>query len=412
MSDFPVVNGRSTYYPQPGEDYGGWFHDGIATFFLPGDFLTLEANALLIPNLPISVLSANRVTVSESFFGMSIKDRENDSVQGLEFKITRSHDLGNGKGRWQKIETSPGIFDWTDVDLWVAKHHAAGREMIFTLFGTPAFYAARASEVGIYGPVNVGLQSEPSDMTKWDAFCAAVATRYRGKIRYYEVWNEPNMNNDGTGPTATGVSTKRFFFSGTFAKLSEMTRRAAQAIKAVDPDAKIICPPVQGWEASGTNNSGDYFVGMMNASTGAGTFMKDVVDIVGVHLYLPTLNRIQDLSGAIDRVNAAKATVGVSGLETWDTESAPIGGDMIDLTDEKAKALTARMFLTMAAKGIARTIYYQYDHATMGFVTRPPILAYRERMVSLLKSGTIRTVLKFNDGRVAYYADGIGLQIV
>ena len=33
-----------------------------------------------------------------------------------------------------------------------------------------------------------------------------------------------------------------FYFTGTFAKLSEMVRRGNQAIKAVDPTAKIICP--------------------------------------------------------------------------------------------------------------------------------------------------------------------------
>ena len=53
--------------------------------------------------------------------------------------------------------------------------------------------------------------------------------------------------------------------------------------------------------------------------------MKDWVDIIGVHLYLPYPNKVQDIAGVIDRINAAKTTAGVSGLPTWDTESAPIG---------------------------------------------------------------------------------------
>jgi hypothetical protein len=226
-----------------------------------------------------------------------------------------------------------------------------------------------------------------------------------GKIRHYEVWNEPNMNNNGT--TTNGSN---FFFSGTFAKLSEMVRRANQAIKAVDPTAKIICPAVQGWKAiSGTSDT--YFTGMMSASDGATGTMKDWVDIVGVHLYLPSPNKVQDLGGMIDRVKAAMATAGIPSMELWDTESAPISPDMIDLTDGQAQALMARNMLTMAAKGVARTFYYQYDHGTMGYMTRPQVAAFRERIVALLKSGTIRTVSRFADGRVGYYTD-FGLTII
>ena len=46
------------------------------------------------------------------------------------------------------------------------------------------------------------------------------------------------MYNDGTGP----IPGTTFFFSGNFAKLAEIVRRASIAIKAVDPTAKIICP--------------------------------------------------------------------------------------------------------------------------------------------------------------------------
>jgi hypothetical protein len=65
----------------------------------------------------------------------------------------------------------------------------------------------------------------------------------------------------------------------------------------------------------------------------------------------------------------------------------------------------------MAALGIERTFYYQYDHGTMGYITRPQVEAYRERIANLLRSGTIRTVSRFTDGRVGYYTD-FGLTII
>lgn len=401
MTDYVITGGRSSSYPT--EHYGAHFTGTRATFCLDADLATPSANVLAIPGARVSVLTASPIAVTDKFFGMSVKDRANDALTGVTAKTTRSHDLADGKGRWQKIEVSQGVFDWSKVDDWTNKHRAAGRDLIFTLFATPAWASARPTEQGIYGASNLGLQAEPANMAHWTAYCSAVATRYLGRIKYYEIWNEPNMNNDGTGPTAFGTSSKRFFFSGTFAKLAEMTRLANQAIKAVDPTAKIICPPVQGWEASGTDNSGLYVTGMLDAPTGDGTTkMKDWVDIFGVHLYLPSGNKISDLVGVIGRVNAAKTTAGVSALETWDTESGPIGPDVNVIEDHRARPLIARMLIIMAAKGIARTIYYQYDHASMGIVDRASLVAYRNKLCTLLASGNILSASVFADGRVAY----------
>ena len=401
MTDYVINGGVIPTYPL--RHYGAHFIGNRATFCLDADFAGLSSNVLAIPNLPITVLSASPVMVSEEFFGMHVQKRANDTLAGVTAKTIRSHDCGL---RWNQIETSAGNFTWTAMDSWVNSHYALGRQLLFVLYGTPVFYSARPAEVGAYGVGSPGIQAEPSDMTKWDNFCSAVATRYLGKIKYYEVWNEPNMNNDGT--TTSGSS---FFFSGTFAKLSEMTRRANQAIKAIDPTAKILSPAVTNWSVTAAQSAEKFFTGMMAASDGAGGTMVAWIDIVGVHLYLPTQNRVEDLAGMIDRVNAAKTTAGISALPTWDTESAPIGGDVINLTDAQAMQLISRSMLTMAAKGVARTFYYQYDHGTMGFIARPQIEAHRERMTALLRSGAIKTVSRFTDGRVAYYTD-FGLTII
>lgn len=407
MTDYVITNGLSSAYPTG--HYGAHFTGSRATFCLDADFAGLDANVLAIPNLPVSVLSSSPVSVGAQFFGMQVQRRVNDSLTGVTASTVRNQDMTNGASRWSKIEWSPGLYTWGDVDSWVNTHYAAGRELVFLLWGTPAFYSARPSEIGAYGVGSPGASAEPSDMTKWSTFCTKVAQRYLGKVKYYEVWNEPNYNNDGVNLPS---NTSGCYFTGTFAKLSEMVRRANQAIKAVDPTAKIICPATTVWEASGANTAGDFLTGMMTASTGDGsTTMKDWVDIIGVHLYLPYPNKVQDLAGVIDRINAAKTTAGVSGLPTWDTESAPIGPYLNILTDAQGKLLIARMLLTMAAKGIARTIYYQYDHGAGGMINRPSIVAYREQIISLLMSGTVRTISRFTDGRVGYYTNS-GLTII
>lgn len=402
MTDYVMVNGRSSSYPA--KYYGANFVGSRATFFEDADFGTLDANALAIPNLPITVLSASPVQVGEEFFGTHVYQRVNDGNAALSAKTVRSQDLENGTSRWHKIQPTATTWNWNDMDAWVNTHSAAGRDLIHVLWGTPAWASARPTEPNAYSSVvngvhyNEGLAAEPADMTKWDAYCTAVATRYQGKIKNYEVWNEVNFQNNGSGPTGTGC-----YFSGTYAKLAEMVRRANQAIKAVDPAAKIISPNTQGWVATPAQQPETYFTGMMSASDGASGTMKDWVDIIGVHLYLPPPNRVQDLSGIIDRINAAKITAGVSNLPTWDTESSMITPTASTLTDSQICQYIGRFFLTVAAKGIARTSFYQWDRiADYGFSNRPVAAAYREMIKTLLMSGTILTVCRFTDGRVAY----------
>jgi hypothetical protein len=408
MSDFTVTSGRSSYYPKPGEGFGGTVGASTATFCLPKDLVSgLDANTLAIPGLPITVLTSSQIKIPETFFGMSVQNRVNDGLAGVTAKVTRSHDLKSGTAMWKYIEVADNVWNWTNIDAWVNTHYAAGRDMVFTLYGTPAWTSARPTELCAYGPSYLGVAAEPSDMTKWSRFCTQVATRYLGKIKYYEVWNEPNYNNDGTNlPTSPG----NFYFSGTFATLADMMRLASAAIKAVDPTAQIISPPLTVWSATANQAAETWFTTFMATTTGA-TTPAALTDIVGVHLYLPSPNKVQDLAGIIDRINAAKTTAGISAVPTWDTESAPIGGDVSTLDNPTACALEARRLLTMAAKGIARSIYYQYDHGTMGFINRPAILEYRERIISILRGGRMTNAHRFTDGRVAYATES-GLTII
>ncbi len=87
--------------------------------------------------------------------------------------------------------------------------------------------------------------------------------------------------------TARGQPARTAIFPGPSPKLAEMVRRANQAIKAIDPSAKIICPATTNWVGTAGGTAEAYFTGMMSAATGDGsTIMKNWIDIVGVHLYI------------------------------------------------------------------------------------------------------------------------------
>ncbi len=75
--------------------------------------------------------------------------------------------------------------------------------------------------------------------SRWIGYVEFVATTFKGKIKAYQVWNEPN--NDGfwtaSANPPSGVTPENY------AKLYIATRNA---IKAIDPDAIVICGSVTG----------------------------------------------------------------------------------------------------------------------------------------------------------------------
>lgn len=411
MTDYVITNGRASSYPT--KHYGGHFTGARATFCTEADLTAPDANVQAIPTNPVTPLSSSPVVVGERFFGGHIKSRANDSQSEVSFGSIRSHDFTNGKSRWQYIEPSDNVWDFADLDSWVDTHFTAGRDLVFTLFGTPGWASARPNERNAYSdqvgepyPYNRGITAEPLDMAKWDRFCSKVATRYLGKIKYYEVWNEPNYGSNGTSATSD-IN----YFSGTFAKLAEMTRRAAQTIKAIDPTVKIVAPSITNWTTTvqtATTTAEGYFTNMLGTSDGAGGLMKDHVDIINVHLYVSG-NHITSLPKMIDRVKAAMSTAGVAGKEVWDTESGPINPTVSSMTEDAARMFMARSLVVQAAKGISRTFFYQYDHPDMGI--KDTVLAtYQAQVRDLLTSGTISSTAML-DGEVYYMTIG-GLNIL
>src|SRR5436853_263554 len=71
----------------------------------------------------------------------------------------------------------------------------------------------------------------PYSMTDWSNFIWALTSRYKYKIRYYELWNEPNASN---------------WWSGSTSQMVQMASIAYGIIKKQDPGATVLSPAPQG----------------------------------------------------------------------------------------------------------------------------------------------------------------------
>ena len=155
---------------------------------------------------------------------------------------------GNGKGR----------FEWNEPDRLMKGIDDAGLKVIARLDNQPNW--ARAD--GLFprsGP--------PDRMSDWVDFVTAVATRYKGRIDAYEIWNEPNLSVEW-GDRAPDA-----------AEYVALLRASYQAIKRVDPDALVVTAGLSPTTDTSERARPDVvYLREMYAAGAKGSF-----DLLGVH---------------------------------------------------------------------------------------------------------------------------------
>lgn len=112
-------------------------------------------------------------------FGADELGRYLDGVAATGVSIIRT-DLA-----WPIVQpVGPDRFDWTVPDRVLGAAESRRLKVVAILDYTPAW--ARAEGTTQFHP--------PSDPAAFARFCAATATRYRGRVAAYEIWNEPNQD--------------------------------------------------------------------------------------------------------------------------------------------------------------------------------------------------------------------------
>lgn len=132
---------------------------------------------------------------------------------------------------WSRIEPKPGEWRWEDEDRLVelaARHGIELQAMFGFCPGHAASEAARLAQAEAYrkhaaDAWRITTCSPPED-APWRTYIAAMATRYRGRIRMYEVWNEPDLG----------------FFRGTTEAYIRMLRSADEEVRKADPGAEVM----------------------------------------------------------------------------------------------------------------------------------------------------------------------------
>ena len=93
--------------------------------------------------------------------------------------------------------TDPGSskYDWAPTDRLVQLAEQNGMQVMITISGPGPFFTS--SSPGRCSSTPCSYRPKPAD---FGAFAAAVVKRYRGKVDYYSIWNEPNIGKTWLTP--------------------------------------------------------------------------------------------------------------------------------------------------------------------------------------------------------------------
>lgn len=140
-------------------------------------------------------------------------------------------------------------------------------EVLAVVTETPCWASADPNKVCTTTARNYDWRYPPSNLQDYANFISELVRRYKGKIKYWEIWNEPNLPYCWTNPNP--------------ATYTELLKAAYPAIKAIDSGAIVVGGSLAPW-----NGNSDYAVNAVNYLDGMYTSgAKGYFDRLSFHPY-------------------------------------------------------------------------------------------------------------------------------
>ena len=221
----------------------------------------------------------------------------------------------------------PAWVDTADLERWVDAFRGHGIEVLCVLFGTARWASSQPDNVTVDNdrvPYPLWGLVAPRDPADWERLVRTLAERLRGRVRDWELWNEPDIF---------------YFWRGSGDDFATLTRVTASAVRAVDPEARLVLNFVD----QGTPES-TVFQERVLAVAG------DELDVLGWHY------------GTVETIAAARALTPRlrPGASLWNTEAYGVPRRLISRWLQQRTAGVERLF-----PFIYHTVY---DDAALGLI--------------------------------------------
>lgn len=324
----------------------------------------------LVATVPTSIVTPTpAVVMGKQFFGLHIH-RAAD-LKAWPTARAGSWRLWDAYTSWRDLEPKKGQWNFAQLDFNVNYAAQRGVEILLPLGSTPAWASARPTESCAYG---LGCAAEAQNLQDWRNYVRTVATRYKGRIKQFELWNEVNLVE---------------FYSGSPDKLLELQKIAYEEIKAVDQSNILVAPSFTGNNLNEVTKLDRYL------ARGAGAY----ADVISYHLYIPSSSP-EAVIPLVAELRKVMRKHNVDRKPLWNTESgwalinndgtplpATLNPEWRKLNNEQGSAYLARAYILSAALGVERNYWYAWDNKILGFID-PKTRAVKGAAVALTNMAT------------------------
>ncbi|HXH28319.1 MAG TPA: hypothetical protein VNL37_04700 [Candidatus Polarisedimenticolia bacterium] len=118
---------------------------------------------------------------------------------------------------WSLLEHEAGVYDWSEVDRIVDPYRRANFVVILCLYGTSPAVSPDGA---------LPSADRPEVLKGWLDLLRAAAQHFKGRVRYYEVWDEPNRE---AGWPASRVD-----------QYAYVLKNSSVTIRSTDPGALVV----------------------------------------------------------------------------------------------------------------------------------------------------------------------------
>lgn len=130
---------------------------------------------------------------------------------------------------WARTEKEKGKYDFAWLDQIVADLSAIRVEPWISLsYGNPLYAVPEEGKQSYTGQTMFPMRSEQG-LAAWLAYVTATVTRYKDRVRIWEIWNEPDFSGFLNVPKGSDWATE-------YARLVRVT---SGRIRAIQPEARI-----------------------------------------------------------------------------------------------------------------------------------------------------------------------------
>ncbi len=174
------------------------------------------------------VKSKNSVDIEKSKIGLGFEKLDRDIFdpkKAYPYLAKSGVKWARIQSGWQRTEKEKGVYDFAWLDAVVDELLAMKIEPWMCLcYGNQLYTELAKTRYGAVGCPPIETEEE---RVAWDNYVKATVKHFKGRVKYYEIWNEPDSRFSWRGkPNAT--------------ELGAFSIRTARACKEADPDCIVV----------------------------------------------------------------------------------------------------------------------------------------------------------------------------